>query len=191
MHVTGETTYPWAMSIIVTVPHAVGQSAQHGYDYVAHSVAQELVTLLRQANFHVLYLVGDQGRTETCDLNRKRQCNESSFQTRYFLALASKPVFVLDIHSYPATEPATRASPAYVLFETPVSENVQKLMRTLAVPTFPGAPGVNAIISWATINGIDAVLLEFNELFWSLQKLRIHMVLVQLVEHLVRKHRRS
>lgn len=179
------------MSIVVTVPHAIGLPARHGYDYVAHFVAEKLVTLLEKEHFSVIYLVGDLGRTETCDLNRKRTCAESSFQTRYHSALADKPLFVLDIHSYPATEPATRALPAYMLYETPVSANVQALMHALSVPAFPGAPGVNAIISWATVNGIDAVLLEFNESIWALQKLRIHMVLVQLVERLVRMFRRS
>lgn len=176
------------MSIIVTVPHAVGRPDYHGYDYVAHSVAIKLVALLEKANFSVVYLVGDLDRRKTCDLNRKRQCNESFFQTRYLSALAGRPFFVLDIHSYPASEPATRASPAYVLYETPVSANIKTLIRTLGVPAFPGAPGVNAIISWATHKGIDAALLEFNEDTWKRQPMRINMILVQLVEFLVRIH---
>lgn len=159
-----------ASAVVISVPHAVcvegRRSAENPCDDVAAPFAKKLQSELRARSVISNLLISSIERKQ-CDLNR-RQCRATQYRQR-LSELMKTPVFVLDVHSFPATTSMYRYY-GYILVEQwPPADYVLSYASSVRVvtghdlPVLQGSPGVNDIIVEAGERGRPAFLLELNE----------------------------
>jgi len=161
------------MSILVTAPHALTPvRRERASDRSARVGARQLVAALRARGANVEYLEADVVREE-CDLNRAEACDSPShFKDQYRAALARRPAYVIDMHSFPDEErwqlDTDTHIDAVVLYEARYEHEARALagaLRRARVNAYAiaGQPGVNFIITEASRAVIPNVLVELNE----------------------------
>ena len=118
--------------VILTVPHAVCRESQltakifgiHTCDYAAEGFAKILKNKLDKSGVKNELLIGNIHRmacpNEACDLNRKAASN-TKFRKNLREIVKNNvnnfDIYVLDIHSYPPTEPLTKDLDLYLIIE--------------------------------------------------------------------------
>lgn len=159
-----------ASAVVISVPHALcvesRRTVENPCDDVAAPFAKKLQSELRMRGVISTLLLSSIERKQ-CDLNRV-QCRNTEYRQR-LTELMETPVFVLDVHSFPAVTSQGRYHAYILLEEWPPPDYVWNYVSTASavfkqdIPVLRGSPGVNDIIAEAKSKGRPAFLLELNE----------------------------
>jgi len=182
------TTKPF---VLITAPHALQPRGrrERASDLSARETARELNRALHEASVPTVKLEGDVIR-DRCDLNRAGTCPLGEFQQAFDMALARRPAYLVDVHSYPAVvrwRLPTRVSAVVLYNDAEQRAEADALVAALAdanvlAATVAGEPDVNYLLVRARAKRVPAVLLEVNESRSSEEHTRIARIVAQHVK---------